>query len=226
MADEAGGLARNRNIDALIRDAVKSAVNFKARIKDINDDFKEYKTRVVKGDLGWTLSEFNMLVKLYETEQEIRDRHLSRLRIGFQALSMGQQLDWVDAVESDRRDEAVETDSPRPPGQVPQGPDWSTGNGGGPPAGLHGTMGYEAGLAGKDRDSNPNLEGSAAYQTWDQGYLDGQEELAKGLGEVDRDTAPVEEAIVTRPRRGRPPKAEGAPKAPYNRKKEDEALFH
>jgi hypothetical protein len=225
MSEEAG-VVRNRNIDVLIRDAVKTSVDFKARIKDINDDFKEYKKRVVKGALGWTLSEFNMLVKLYETEQEIRDRHLSRLRIGFQALSMGQQLDWVDAVEADRQEEPVETESPRPPGRVPQGPDWSTGNGADQGRSDHiAQEGYEAGLRGVDRDSNPLPEGSGAYQVWDQNWLSGQEELAKGLGEGEHDTAPVEEATVTRPRRGRPPKAEGAPKAPYTRKT-DESLFH
>jgi hypothetical protein len=199
-----------RNIEETLSEAVKAYVTYRSLLK------------IIKG-CGWTSADFSLLCKLYQAEQEARDATITRLRIGFRALSMGQQLDWIDAVESGRQEEPVETESP--PVVAANGRDQSRPD-------QIARMGYEAGLKGADRDSNPLPEKSGAYNVWDQNYLDGMEDRAKGLaGDADSggpayEDTPLAEAIVTRPRRGRPPKEPGAPTAPYTRKKEDEALFH
>jgi hypothetical protein len=213
----------------VIQETARELAILEAEKKVIVDKINVLKTANIKGVLGMTMRAFNANYALYKLEEDVQSKFALDFRECWNALKIGAQLDWVEAAEAaeaDRQEAPVKTDSPRAPGRVPPGPDWSAGNSiGATNAGYIAQMGREAGLAGKNRDDNPMPEGSASWQVWDQNWLEGQEELAKGFGEGQEPPPPAEEAVVIKRGPGRPRKAEGAATAPYTRKT-DESLFH
>lgn len=142
--------------------AMREVSRLQAERARIGEEIASVKQRLIKGALGWKLKDWGILKRIYDLEQEDRDQTMAVLREGFAALEIGEQLDWISAIGAD--DGAVSA---------------TAGNGNA--AGYAVQMGREAGLAGKNPEVNPHLEGSEQFALWHQGWMEGQAELAHGL---------------------------------------------
>ncbi len=89
------------NRDEVIRQACADIAALEAERKSIGDQIRAIKQQRVKGDLGMKVGDFNAVLRLYSLEGETRDRFFDTLRETFNALGIGQQLDWVDALSSE-----------------------------------------------------------------------------------------------------------------------------
>jgi hypothetical protein len=83
----------------LIRDAVRHIATLEAEVRALNADIREYKTKTIKGDLGFKLADWNAVYRVSQLEVEDRDQLLDCVREGFAALGIGGVVDWVDAAE-------------------------------------------------------------------------------------------------------------------------------
>lgn len=81
----------------IIRSAARYIADREAEIKTIREDITEYKQKYIKGDLGFKLSDWSTVYRVYKLETEERDALLDTIREGFAALGIGQSVDWVDA---------------------------------------------------------------------------------------------------------------------------------
>lgn len=86
----------------LIRSAARYIEDREAEIKAIREDITEYKAKHIKGDLGFKLSDWGTVYRMYKLESEDRDTLLDTIREGFKALGVGGSVDWVDAAEQER----------------------------------------------------------------------------------------------------------------------------
>ncbi len=131
-AEEAGTIA---NFGAR-RDTIRAAVNWiaerQAEVKALNAEIAEYKQKHIKGDLGFKLADFNAIYRVSQLEVEDRDKLLDTLREGFEALGIGEQASFLDAMET-TLDKIEKTPVPRRAqagnGQVaePHAIAWETG---------------------------------------------------------------------------------------------------
>src|SRR3546814_10647644 len=62
---------------------------------------RELKQTRIKGDLGMKIADFNAAYRLYKLEDDDRDTFLDAIRETFEALGIGQQLDWLKAADDD-----------------------------------------------------------------------------------------------------------------------------
>lgn len=83
-----------------IRAAVRYIADLEEEIKAIRADIKTYKQTHIKDDLGFKLSDWTTLYRIYKLEADDRDKLLDTLREGFGALGIGEQLDWIKAAEA------------------------------------------------------------------------------------------------------------------------------
>jgi hypothetical protein len=83
----------------LIREAVRHIATLEAEVKALNADIREYKTKTIKGDLGFKLADWNAVYRVSQLEVEDRDELLDCVREGFAALGIGGVVDWVEAAE-------------------------------------------------------------------------------------------------------------------------------
>lgn len=79
-----------------IRDAISCIVGLKAQRAAIQEQITEAKGKVK--ELGIKMAEFNVALRLYELEREDRDEALDQLRECFDALKIGEQLDFLSAM--------------------------------------------------------------------------------------------------------------------------------
>tara|TARA_Y100000310_G_C20568932_1_gene756971 strand:+ start:407 stop:754 length:348 start_codon:yes stop_codon:yes gene_type:complete len=70
-----------------------------AQRKQISDKAREVKNKRIKGDLGMKISDFNIARRLYSLEGDHRDEMLDTIRETFDALGVGEQLDFIAAGE-------------------------------------------------------------------------------------------------------------------------------
>src|SRR6187397_1952801 len=98
-----------------IRDAVRWLAEREAEVKALNADIREYKSKHIKGDLGFKLADWNAVYRVSQLEVEDRNELLDCIREGFAALSIGQVVDWVDAAQA--------TPNRRGSGTAPPDPD-------------------------------------------------------------------------------------------------------
>jgi len=84
---------------ARIREAVQWLAEQKAAAKAINAEINEYKSKVIKGELGYKLSDFEAVYRVSQLEPDDRDQLLECVREGFAALGIGGSVDWVAAAE-------------------------------------------------------------------------------------------------------------------------------
>src|SRR6185369_3391561 len=84
----------------LIREAVRVLAEKEREVQALNADIREYKTKHIKGDLGFKLADWNAIYRVSQLEVEDRDELVRALREGFAALSIGQVVDWVDAAQA------------------------------------------------------------------------------------------------------------------------------
>lgn len=89
----------------IIRDACSEITSLEAERKAIGEQIRTIKTVKIKGELGLKIGDFNVALRLYQLEGADRDQLLDTVRETFEALGVGEQLDWITA--SQRAADAV-----------------------------------------------------------------------------------------------------------------------
>lgn len=80
----------------LIGNICREVTNLKADRKVISDEINKIMQKRVKGDLGMKISDFGLALRLYQLEGDDRDQMLDTMRETFEALGVGEQLDWIE----------------------------------------------------------------------------------------------------------------------------------
>ena len=161
-------------------------------VQALNADIREYKTKHIKGDLGFKLSDWAAIYRVSQLEVEDRDALVDTLREGFAALGIGQIVDWVDAAQA----------TPR-----------RASNGQAAPDDAARAWGRSDGLGGVHDHADDYPPGEPGHGDYMLGLADGEAErervMALGLGngtaaEIHRMHGGDDPATDTsRPRRGR-----------------------
>jgi len=86
----------------VIRQAINEIGKLEARRKAISEQIREIKQVRVKGELDMKISDFNIAYRLQGLEGNDRDKMLDTCRECFDALGLGEQLDWVQVSERAR----------------------------------------------------------------------------------------------------------------------------
>lgn len=81
----------------IIRAACQKITNLQAQRDGINADIREVTNTEIKGALGMKVGDFKIALRLYQLEGADRDQLLDTVRETFNALGVGEQLDWVTA---------------------------------------------------------------------------------------------------------------------------------
>ena len=161
-----------------IRRAVQQQAQLEAQVDAVNAEIREFKSRVIKGDLGFKLSAWNAIYRVSQLEIEDRDTLLETIREGFAALHIGGVMDWVAAAETAER---------------------RRGNGAAAPDDNARRLGRIDGL-------NGGHDYADEYPQGEPGHADYMLGLADGEAERDRVMALGEGAAAPQRRRGRPRK--------------------
>ena len=101
MADGAAGTTAGHEVGnrrAIIQGICREIDQIDGEIATLRQQKAEVKSRI-KGELGMKVSDFNVALRLYKLEGEDRDAMLDTVRECFDALGVGDQLDWVAAAE-------------------------------------------------------------------------------------------------------------------------------
>ncbi len=80
---------------AQITKVIEELSGLEAKRKVIGAQIRELKQTKIKGDLGMKIVDFNAAYRLYQLEDEDRRAYLETLQETFQALGIGEQLDWL-----------------------------------------------------------------------------------------------------------------------------------
>jgi hypothetical protein len=176
-AAEHSSLSNSAARAELIRDAVHMLADFEAQAKALNAEIREYKQKHIKGDLGFKLADWNAVYRVSQLEVEDRNELLDCIREGFDALGIGQVVDWVDAAQ-----------------RTPRG-----GNG-------HAAPDTVARAAGRLDGLNGRHDNADEYPSGEPGHGDYMLGLADGEAERDRVMALGNGAERPPRRRGRPRK--------------------
>lgn len=81
----------------IIMSVIKEVSSLEAQRKSIGEEIRSIKQTKIKGDLGMKIGDFNVAMRLYSLEGDDRDELLDTIHETFDALGMGEQLDWVAA---------------------------------------------------------------------------------------------------------------------------------
>lgn len=84
----------------IIKKAMKQITDLEAQRKEIGESIRAVKQKLIKGDLGMKIGDFNAALRLYQLEGDDRDQFFDTLKETFEALGAGGQLDFVDALRS------------------------------------------------------------------------------------------------------------------------------
>ncbi len=76
---------------------IAELVGLEARRKTLGAEIRELKQTKIKGELGMKIVDFNAAYRLYQLEDDDRRAYLETLQETFQALGIGEQLDWVNS---------------------------------------------------------------------------------------------------------------------------------
>ena len=90
----------NANVGArkdIIVSVMKEVTALEGERKEIGEKIRSLKNTKIKGDLGMKIGDFNIALRLYNLEGNDRDELLDTVRETFEALGVGDQLDWVQA---------------------------------------------------------------------------------------------------------------------------------
>lgn len=134
-----------------IQECVREITKLEAQRRSIAEKIREIKQSRIKGELDMKIGDFNAALRLYQLEGEDRDQFFDALRETFAALGIGGQLDWLDTNLSES--ESVDLEAVY-------------------------AAGKNAGLAGRDLETNPRDAGTEAHETWAAGWRNGQDDLA------------------------------------------------
>jgi len=83
----------------IIQEVCRKVSELEAKRKQIGADISELKNKRIKGDLSMKIGDFNIAYRLYNLEGDARDELLDTVRETFNALGVGEQLDWLQASE-------------------------------------------------------------------------------------------------------------------------------
>ena len=174
----------------LIREAARHIATLEAEVKALNADIREYKTKTIKGDLGFKLADWNAVYRVSQLEVEDRDELLECVREGFAALGIGGTVDWVAAAER----------TPRPGANGHQAePDEAAR-----------TAGRQDGLGGVMDHAARWPQGEDGHADYELGRAEGEAELdrvmALGNGGDAISSTDHDQLITPRRGRGRPRK--------------------
>lgn len=82
-----------------IVDAIKRISALEGERKSIGEDIRSVKNKLIKGELKMKIGDFNVAMRLYNLEGEDRNELLDTIHETFNALGIGDQLDWLKASE-------------------------------------------------------------------------------------------------------------------------------
>ena len=89
-----------------IRKACRQITELEEQRKEIGAAISNVKNTLVKGDLGMKLADFNFALRLYKLEGDDRDELFDTLKETFEALGVGEQLGFLDALRQQKAAEA------------------------------------------------------------------------------------------------------------------------
>ena len=112
QSQEATRLANTGERADIIRSAIRYIEDRESEIRSIREDINEYKSKYVKGDLGFKLSDFNAIMRVAKLERDDRDTFIDTLREGFEALGIGGVVDWVAAAEAEQPRQEAPAEEP------------------------------------------------------------------------------------------------------------------
>jgi len=196
-AAEHSSLSNSAARAELIREAVRVLAEKEREVQALNADIREYKSKHIKGDLGFKLADWNAVYRVSQLEVEDRNELLDCIREGFDALGIGQVVDWVAAAQA--------TPARR-------------GNGTTPPDEAARAWGRSDGLGGVHDHADEYPSGEPGHGDYMLGRAEGEAELervmALGLGngtaaEIHRlhgGDDPATDTSRPQRRRGRPRK--------------------
>lgn len=144
----------------LIVDTIKEVAELKKKREAINAQIREKLQTNVKGVLNMKLADFSFACRIYDLESADRDEMFTTLQETFNALGLGGQLDFIDALKPSESE--------------------STGSEVGD-KGRTKHAGYEAGRRGAESTENPHKKGSIQANIWHENWLRGQSDIADGM---------------------------------------------
>ena len=166
----------------LIREAVRVLAEKEREVQALNADIREYKSKHIKGDLGFKLADWNAVYRVSQLEVDDRDALIDTLREGFAALSIGQVVDWVDAAQA--------TPSRR-------------GNGYAEPDEEARTAGRQDGLGGVIDHAARYPQGEPGHGDYELGRAEGEAERERVMALGESGNGHADGAGEAAPRRGR-----------------------
>ena len=83
----------------IINEVCASLHSLESERASLNESIAELKNKRIKGDLGMKIGDFNLAYRLYKLEGADRNLALDTLRETFEALGIGEQLDWLSAAK-------------------------------------------------------------------------------------------------------------------------------
>jgi hypothetical protein len=185
-------LTNRADRDNVIREAARRCADYQSQIddlmvpvKDLRKEYREY-DKTVMARLGYSSEDWRVVMALYRADHLARADTLDTLRECFAALKIGDQLDFVSALQT----------------AVPQAAT----------AEEQHEQGRAAGRDGKTPAiANPFPFGTDPHIHWRDGWMEGQKELAAKVKPMPMPASSYETEtgipVVVRPRRGRPPGA-------------------
>ena len=97
----------------IIKKTIRKINTLEAERKAVGAQITEIKQRVIEGDLGMKISDFNAVLRLYSLEDGDRATYLDALRETFEALGIGGQLSMF--IETTVSPGLPDTHAHRPP---------------------------------------------------------------------------------------------------------------
>lgn len=94
-----------------ILSVIKRVSALEAERKSIGEDIRSIKQTLIKGELGMKIGDFNVAMRLYSLEGDDRDELLDTIHETFNALGMGDQLDWITASQRTQAGASVEVEN-------------------------------------------------------------------------------------------------------------------
>lgn len=88
-----------------IRRACREITDLEGQRKALSADIASVKQSLVKGELGIKIADFNVALRMYQLEGDDRDTLFDTLRETFEALGVGQQLGFLDALAEQKEAE-------------------------------------------------------------------------------------------------------------------------
>ncbi len=137
---------------AIINEVIREVTELEEQRKKISQEINALKHTKIKGDLNMKIADFNAALRIYKLEAEDRDEFLDTLQETFEALGINGQLDFIETLPTEQDGDDEETAR---------------------------SKGYDAGQSGENNDTNPYKKDSANFGSWHEGWMSGQEDLAR-----------------------------------------------